>query len=271
MRIAAAYLGCRGARSAWRSATASGSATALIPTDPAMRLVINYRGPRGTIPTYSFVDLVDGRLKADLFKGRIVLIGASFIGIADSYPGPFDNTPIARHRAPRQHRRHDPRPRFHPRRPAALAAHSSSALVAVLAAAIGVAAALLPTRLAAFGGAVPILSWAAGAQIAFERGLWLPLVGPVARSRRGDRRRAVLSLWLCRSRAPRHQPAFRQYLAPDLVNELAAHPDRLQLGGETRMLSVMFSDIRGFTSISEQFKANPQGLSRLINRGFLPQ
>jgi adenylate cyclase len=35
------------------------------------------------------------------------------------------------------------------------------------------------------------------------------------------------------------------------------------------MLSVMFSDIRGFTAISEQFKANPQGLSRLINRGFL--
>ena len=35
------------------------------------------------------------------------------------------------------------------------------------------------------------------------------------------------------------------------------------------MLSVMFSDIRGFTSISESFKSNPQGLSRLINRGFL--
>jgi adenylate cyclase len=50
---------------------------------------------------------------------------------------------------------------------------------------------------------------------------------------------------------------------------LAANPERLQLGGETRMLSVMFSDIRGFTSISEAFKSNPQGLSRLINRGFL--
>ena len=65
------------------------------------------------------------------------------------------------------------------------------------------------------------------------------------------------------------QSAFRHYLAPDLVNALAAHPDRLQLGGETRMLSLMFSDIRGFTAISEQFKAHPQELSRLINRGFL--
>jgi adenylate cyclase len=65
------------------------------------------------------------------------------------------------------------------------------------------------------------------------------------------------------------QSAFRLYLAPDLVNALASHPERLQLGGETRMLSVMFSDIRGFTTISEGFKSNPQGLSRLINRGFL--
>src|SRR5204863_3876724 len=65
------------------------------------------------------------------------------------------------------------------------------------------------------------------------------------------------------------QRAFRQYLAPDLVNQLAANPERLQLAGETRMLSIMFSDIRGFTSISESFKSNPQGLSRLINRGFL--
>jgi adenylate cyclase len=67
----------------------------------------------------------------------------------------------------------------------------------------------------------------------------------------------------------RIQVAFRHYLAPEMVQALAAHPDRLQLGGETRMLSVMFCDIRGFTAISEQFQANPQGLSRLINRGFL--
>jgi adenylate cyclase len=43
----------------------------------------------------------------------------------------------------------------------------------------------------------------------------------------------------------------------------------LRLGGETRAISVMFSDIRGFTSISESFKSNPEGLSRLINHGFL--
>src|SRR5437764_12122076 len=65
-----------------------------IPTDPAMRLVVNYRGPRGTIPTYSFIDLIEGRIAADRLKGRIVLIGASILGIADAYAAPFDSTPI---------------------------------------------------------------------------------------------------------------------------------------------------------------------------------
>ena len=57
------------------------------------------------------------------------------------------------------------------------------------------------------------------------------------------------------------QAAFRQYLAPALVEELAAHPERLQLGGETRMLTIMFADIRGFTAISEAYKTQPRRAS----------
>ncbi len=240
----------------------------LIPTDPAMRLVVNYRGPRGTIPTYSFADLIEDRLGAELFKGRIVLVGASFIGIADSYPGPFGNTPI-----PGTERlativdtilagdfiRENPPPW-----PMIVIA-----FVAGLAIATGLAAALLPTRLAALGGAVPILGWAGGAQIAFAHGLWLPLVGPGAALAAATAGVLLFRYGFVDQQRRLIQSAFRHYLAPDLVSALAAHPEQLQLGGETRMLSLMFSDIRGFTAISEQFKANPQELSRLINRGFL--
>jgi len=60
--------------------------------------------------------------------------------------------------------------------------------------------------------------------------------------------------------------AFGQYLSPALVEQLSADPSRLKLGGETRELSVLFTDVRGFTTISESFKANPQGLTRLMNR-----
>ena len=75
-----------------------------------------------------------------------------------------------------------------------------------------------------------------------------------------------------REEAQRRQirSAFGQYLSPDLVEELAKDPDRLVLGGETREMTIMFSDVRGFTSISESYKSDPQGLTRLMNRFLTP-
>jgi adenylate cyclase len=64
--------------------------------------------------------------------------------------------------------------------------------------------------------------------------------------------------------------AFSQYLSPALVEQLAAEPDRLKLGGEMREMTFLFCDVRGFTTISESFKSNPQGLTRLINRMLTP-
>ncbi|MEM7463763.1 MAG: adenylate/guanylate cyclase domain-containing protein [Pseudomonadota bacterium] len=59
--------------------------------------------------------------------------------------------------------------------------------------------------------------------------------------------------------------AFGQYLSPALVDQLSDEPDMLVLGGETRELSILFTDVRGFTTISESFKDNPQGLTKLMN------
>ncbi|MBT5433937.1 MAG: adenylate/guanylate cyclase domain-containing protein [Rhodospirillaceae bacterium] len=64
--------------------------------------------------------------------------------------------------------------------------------------------------------------------------------------------------------------AFAQYLSPAMVEQLAKDPDRLQLGGEMRTMTLFFSDIRGFTTISEQFRGNPVGLVSLINRFLTP-
>ena len=64
--------------------------------------------------------------------------------------------------------------------------------------------------------------------------------------------------------------AFAQYLSPDLVEQLAADPDKLKLGGETKRMTLLFCDVRGFTTISEQYKADPQGLTVLINRLLTP-
>jgi len=64
--------------------------------------------------------------------------------------------------------------------------------------------------------------------------------------------------------------AFQQYLSPDLVEQLAKDSDSLVLGGEAREMTFMFSDVRGFTTISESFKENPQGLTVLMNRFLTP-
>ena len=63
---------------------------------------------------------------------------------------------------------------------------------------------------------------------------------------------------------------FEHYLAPAMVKKLQRTPDLLKLGGDTRELTLLFCDIRGFTPISEQFKTNPQGLTKLINRFLTP-
>src|SRR5215471_880147 len=59
----------------------------------------------------------------------------------------------------------------------------------------------------------------------------------------------------------RIRSAFGQYLSPELVEQLAHSPEKLVLGGEEREMSILFSDVRGFTTISELYKDDPQGLT----------
>ena len=59
---------------------------------------------------------------------------------------------------------------------------------------------------------------------------------------------------------------FGTYVSPDLVKKLQEDPSLLRLGGSTKQLTFLFSDIRGFTPISEKYQKNPQGLTNLINR-----
>ena len=75
-----------------------------------------------------------------------------------------------------------------------------------------------------------------------------------------------------REQAQRRQirGAFAQYLSPALVEQLAQSPEKLVLGGEEREMTIMFSDMRGFTSISETYKNDPQGLTALMNRFLTP-
>ena len=59
---------------------------------------------------------------------------------------------------------------------------------------------------------------------------------------------------------------FGTYLSPDLVAQLQRNPDLLVLGGDSRELSIMFTDVRGFTTISEHYGKDVQGLTKIMNR-----
>jgi adenylate cyclase len=68
----------------------------------------------------------------------------------------------------------------------------------------------------------------------------------------------------------RIRSAFGQYLSPSLVDQLAHSHETLTLGGEDRNMTILFSDVRGFTTISEIYKDDPQGLTTLMNNFLTP-
>ncbi|HEX4505690.1 MAG TPA: adenylate/guanylate cyclase domain-containing protein [Alphaproteobacteria bacterium] len=270
IRAAAAYLAVP-----WPDVSlAPGSGVTLgriaIPTDRAMRYLIDYHGPRGTFTTFSFADLIAGRVPASAFEGRIVLIGGSFLGNPDSAASPFGNTPL-----PGVERMgniiatilhsdfisdvDDP-----------ITTLAATAAVLLMAALTGLAVGLLATRLALLAGVLPLLAWFAAAQVAFGRGVWLPMVAPLTALAAAAALPLFYRYWVVDRAGRQVRATFGRYMAPALVDILAEHPERVRLGGETRNMTLLFADIRGFTTISEGFKADPQGLTQLINRFLTP-
>ncbi|HVH77108.1 MAG TPA: adenylate/guanylate cyclase domain-containing protein [Stellaceae bacterium] len=269
IRAAAQYLGVPWAKVRLAPGAGVEIGRRMVPTDRAMRLLINYRGPRGTFPTFSFADLLAEKVpRADL-AGRIVLIGASFVGSPDSLAQPFGSTPM-----PGVERLADIIDTIVAgdfiAEPGPLGRLAVMTTVLLLAAFAGGATEFLPTRFAALAAAAPLLAWAGAAQFAFERDFWLPAAGPFAALAAAAASVLLFRYWVVDRDGRRVRAAFRQYLAPELVAVLAEHPERLRLGGETRPLTIMFCDIRGFTAISEGYKSNPSALTGLINRFLSP-
>ncbi len=110
----------------------------------------------------------------------------------------------------------------------------------------------------AFLPVAPVLGF-----LAYLPGFWLPLVPGtlgVVTALVG----ASLVSFATEGRQKRYiKSAFRQYLSPVVIEELIAHPERLKLGGERRELSIYFSDLQGFTSLSEML--SPEELTALLN------
>ena len=238
-----------------------------VPVDLYGRMLVNYRGPRRTFQTDSFADLIEDKLPHDRLAGHIVILGASFVGNADSHGSPFGREELPGSELWANAIATMLDGDFIRELPLSLPLQAATVLLAAL---VGAVAARLPTRSIVLAGVLPPAVWSVAAHLAFCRGWWLPLAQPVAALAVAAVATLLLRYWVTDRDRRRIKATFKRYMAPKLVDLLAANPERVKLGGEMRRMTLLFCDVRGFTAIAEAYAADPQGLTRLINRFLTP-
>jgi adenylate cyclase len=256
-------------------ATTAGEAVAL----PAEGSLIQVFGGPRSYRTVSYYQALDPEhfLPPGIFKDRIVIVGLSLQnapsiehGGADAFPTSFTvHNGRLTAGAEIQATILD-----NLRRQLAVSQANSSTRQAVLFLSATLAALLVLKRtgwvtLCGLTAAVALLFLGSYLLLALDRLFVSPLAGSLAFVAIGAGQAA---LDYAQERKNRRQVtrAFSQYLAPALVEQLARDPDKLKLGGEKRVLSILFCDVRGFTTISEQLKDDPEQLTTLINRLLTP-
>ena len=131
---------------------------------------------------------------------------------------------------------------------------------------LGVLLALAPLPVIARGLislVVIILCWAAGALLFNQSGIMVPLVMPTLTFMISA---GAVTAWMWRQEQAQRKfvtAAFGKYLSPVVIDKLVANPDQLRLGGERREMTFLFTDLAGFTSLTEQ--TDPEMLVQLLN------
>ena len=239
-----------------------------IPTDYNGQLWIHFAKHDPSIYV-SASDVIDGNVAPEKINRKIVLIGTSAVGLNDNKTTPAE-------------RRQMPGVEIHAQ---VIEANFEKALLSepVWGSALEAAAALVlgllvvifapmfgPVALVLGGGLFASLLIGTSWYFYTQQNLLIDFTYPLL-STTAIYLSMIFSSFV-REQAQRRQirSAFGQYLSPALVEQLAQSPEKLVLGGEEREMTVMFSDVRGFTTISESYKNDPQGLTALMNRFLTP-
>ncbi|MBN2466943.1 MAG: CHASE2 domain-containing protein, partial [Deltaproteobacteria bacterium] len=232
-----------------------------IPTNEKGEMLINYRGKQKTFPHYSATDILHGRIKPQVFKNKIVLVGGTAIGLFDLraiplesvFPGPEIHANIIDTILQKDFIR---RPQWF------------GGVEYIVIAVVGILFSLvLPRFRALFGfmGALGFVILYIFADQYFFRSLrvWLSIVYPILTIVL-----VYIGITLYRYMTEEREKAkvrgaFSVYVTPSVVDEMLKNPEKLKLGGEKKELTVLFSDIRGFTTISENLP--PDELVKFLN------
>ncbi len=237
----------------------------LIPVDEKGSVVVPYRGRQGSFPYYSIIEILNKQVAKEDLRDRIVLVGTTAPGLLDLRATPVGSafagvevhaniiSGILDNRIPLQ--------------PAWVMALEMILLVLLGAAVMVIPRWLSPAWIITFlVGLTALVIY--GSFAAWSQGLILPLASPVL---------LILAIYLVHmswgflveSRAKQSiTKLFGSYVPPELVDEMAERPDEVSLEGQAREMTVLFSDVRGFTSISEGLK--PKELSTLMNELLTP-
>lgn len=239
----------------------------LLPVNEHGELALNYYGPTGSFHTVSAVDVIKKRIKPEELKDCIAFVGATEIGIYDVRNTPFDPAlPGVEIHATVAANSIDSRFIIRDGRTAAIEMGAVLLLPLLLAFLLS----LVPGTLAGLGifAAVTALFISANyllfSHYLIDLTLFYPLLSLALSQVTSEAYRNLVVERKGRSL----KKAFSSYVSPDLVKQIEKDPDKLVLGGEQREISILFSDIRGFTSISEGL--TPQELVRLLNEYLNP-
>ncbi len=238
----------------------------IIPVDEAMRALVPYRGTQGSFPYVSATDVITGKADANIMKGAIILIGTTAPGLLDlratpvqrAYPGVEVHANLI---SGILNQTLMEKPAY------TLGAEFLILLLVGLIMSIGLPllsplwATVVTFGLLLMSVGINLLVWnQANLVLPVASGVMLILVSFLVNMSYG---------YFVETRGKRQLAGlFGQYIPPELVGEMSDNPDAYSMEAESRDMSVLFSDVRGFTTISEGL--NPKELSELMNAVLTP-
>jgi adenylate cyclase len=232
-----------------------------IPVDDTASALIPYRGGRHSYPYVSLADVIKGRVKPEMLKGKVAIIGASAPGLFDLrstpvgevYPGVEIHANLIAGMLDRN---------LKEKPPYMLGAEVVLLFIGgvALALLIPMLSALWATAAAAVGLALIVLL---NVGLWTQAGMLLPLATSILMTGMIYTMNMAYGYFV-ESRSKRQfTELFGQYVPPELVDEMARDPQKYTMEPKAAELTILFSDVRGFTSISEAL--SPEDLKEYIN------
>lgn len=229
---------------------------------------LNYAGPAGTFTTYSLIDVLEGRVPPSAFADRIVLVGTTTPTLKDDYPAPFAKETTVGQFMPGVEIQATAVATYLNGTDIIRISDGMAVLVTIL---FGLLVLAIARRIQTFRGAVASLLlcvvYGAAVYVLWSRmQIWVDVVTPLVAGFLVYITSTLGNYLRAEAEKRRVRNLFGRYVSENVVGELLKNPTMLELGGKRFEVTVLFADIRGFTSFAEG--RDPQVVVERINEYF---